>query len=139
MPAMPKFHPTVEAIENLKLEDVPTLLRDRYAPRKQQAVAARTLFRQLGLKGISVTVPVYSMACSVHVRIPKVPTNSEMHQEWEQLWLQGKQGESVMAKVREREHKAELKLMEILNRAFPNHVDRSDAQSDHFDYRWSIN
>ena len=33
---------------------------------------------------------------------------------------------------------ARAKLEKILARAFPNHEDRSDTQSDYFDYCWSF-
>lgn len=81
---------------------------DRYIPRKEQARLARRLFRDLELKGISVTTPSYSMAQAVDVRLPH------------------------------RSGVMERKVRAILSKAFPNHDDRSDSRTDHFDYCWSI-
>lgn len=37
-----------------------------------------------------------------------------------------------------RQHEAQDLARAILGRAFPNHDDRSDSQSDSFDYCWSF-
>lgn len=62
-------------------------------PRKEVAAYIRTLFRSLGLKGISVTTPTYGYASDIHVVFPA-----------ERLDSAG----------------ISLKLQEIINSAFPD-------------------
>jgi len=132
-----------EAIQAVDLEKVPVMSTDRLIPRKQQAALARSLLKRLGIKGISVTAPRYSMAQAVHVELPAVETTPEMfflnginyqHHSYYSI------PDDVPAKIAIREHyQASEKLGVILLRAFPKHDNRSDYQSDYFDYCWSIN
>lgn len=112
-----------EALRQVDLDAVPVSSGDRRIPRKQQAKMARALFSRLKLKGISITAPSYSMASSVHVNLP---------QRFDAIDLQG----TDVCRVANRE--ALRKVEEILSRAFPNHDDRSDTQTDYFDFCWSI-
>ncbi len=116
------------ALNSVSLLAVPVLSLERSAPRKEQAKAARQLFKQLGVPYISVTTPVYSMAQSVDVQFPRrgdMPLNES--------------GTFVNTSLEFAANQAARdKVGQILNRAFPNHHDRSEHQSDHFDYRWSI-
>ena len=127
------LHPTLLAIEAVDLNAVPVFLLDRSARRKVRAASARALFKQLGLKHISVTAPDYSMAQAVHVRLPRVKDVPALQAEWEQHST-----EESRALLRRREYAAEQKVEAILARAFPNHLDRSDIMCDHFDYCWSV-
>lgn len=102
-----------DAIVAVDVTRIPVMSADRTIPRKEQAALARKLFKQLGLRGISVTAPNYSMAQSVDVRLPETGD-------------------------RERDMSIEEQVREILAIAFPNHDNRSDSQSDHYDYKWSI-
>jgi hypothetical protein len=43
----------------------------RKESRKAWAAGIRTLFKQIGLKGISVTAPRYSMAQAIDIRLPR--------------------------------------------------------------------
>jgi hypothetical protein len=103
-----------------------TLARD--CPRKDLAAAARKLFKLLGLKGISVTAPNYSMAQSVDVRLP-----SREDYRFDKCGMVV-EGDAARAANNAAHEKVEL----ILYTAFPSHRDRSDTQQDHFDYRWSV-
>ena len=129
------IHPTLLLIETANLDAVPVFLLDRSATRKVQAAAARALFKQLGLKGISVTAPNYSMASMVHVNLPRTEASKEMIAEWNASEFQS---ETAYGRLRSREHEAHRKLGQILAKAFPNHLDRSDVMSDYFDSCWSI-
>jgi hypothetical protein len=60
-----------EALTKVSLLAVPVLSLERSTPRKEQAKAARGLFKQLCLPHISVTTPNYSMAQSVEVQFPR--------------------------------------------------------------------
>lgn len=112
------LHTQIAVVDVSKL---PVLTRDRHIPRKEQAKLARQLFKSLGLKGISVTTPNYSMASTVHVSLPRLP------------WGEPGGADAIA------NHEAREKVAGILLAAFPNHNDRSDTQSDYFDYCWSFN
>lgn len=101
----------------------------RHAPRTEQAKAARDLFKRLGLPFISVTAPSYSMASSVDVRLP---------QRSDYLDRDPDSCVSRDDEARQANCAAFDTIGDILAMAFPNHGDRSDSQSDHFDYKWSI-
>lgn len=115
---------TYAAIEAVDLAAVPVVCTVRSTPRKEQAALARGLLKKLGVKGVSVTTPSYSMASVVEVRLP-------------QFGREGMTDAEVAAEYEEH-RAAERKLSHILAVAFPNHDDRSDYQTDYFDYRWSI-
>lgn len=118
------------AIDAVDLSAVPVVCTDRGIRRKEQAALARKLFKQLGITGLSVTAPNYSMAHSVEVKIPK-------RDDYMMLSLDGGidflNDPTALANRRISE-----KVEAILGRAFPCHDDRSDSQSDYFDYKWSI-
>jgi hypothetical protein len=101
---------------------------ERSCPRKELAAAARKLFKSLGLKGISVTAPNYSMAQSVDVSLPK---REDYVFDQFRMVIEGDEARAA-------NNAAHDKIALILYTAFPSHRDRSDTQSDHFDYRWSI-
>jgi hypothetical protein len=108
--------------------DVPVMSRERMIPRKEQAALARQLFKSMGLRGISVTTPNYSMASTVRVRLPK-RDDYELNE-----WGTVKEGDPVMRANSE----AGRRVESILLAAFPRHDDRSDTMSDYFDYCWSV-
>ena len=135
---VPDFHPTLLAIESLELDDVQPFLLPRSTPRKMQAVAARSLFKQLGLKDISVTTPTWSMASSVIVRLPRMPWTQEIQDEWTDAFQGGHQEGTTLGQLRSRGHRIDQKLQAILDKAFPQHVDRSNPIEDRFDSCWSI-
>lgn len=117
-------------LDQIKLEDIPVMSSDRHIARKDQAALARKLFRSLTLKGLSVTSPSYSMASSVHIKLPA----REDYQRDEH----GQRVDRETDPASIANHTARTKLEAILNKAFPNHNDRSDTQSDYFDFCWSI-
>lgn len=131
----------MDAIFNINLDRVPVMTTDRHMPRKEQARLARELFKRLGIKGVSVTAPNYSMAHSVDVRVPSQIDPSEFVYNGTNYagWPFSEMPDEVPAKVRAQSHwNARKKIEAILARAFPNHDDRSDSQADYFDFKWSI-
>ena len=117
------FQARVAAVD---LDKVSLVSTDRHIDRKQQAKLTRGIFKDLGLKGISVTTPMYSMACSVQVSYP---------QRGDYLI----DGDSRMCKAHAANRVVYDKIMDVLLKAFPNSDNRSDSMTDYFDYRWSIN
>ncbi len=116
------------ALSKVDLSDISILNNERHISRKEQALLARQLFASLGLKGISVTAPNYSMAQSVDVRLPK---REDYAMTDSGFVVDGDVAASA-------NNEATAKVRQILNAAFPSHDDRSDSQTDYFDYCWSL-
>jgi hypothetical protein len=112
----------------VKLESIAPHNLDRCAPRKQQAVLARQLFKILGLKGVRVTTPRYSMASCVDVRIPR---RNDYDLDQHGMAIAGCEAWTANTAACE-------KMTALLDRAFPHHTDRSDYRSDYFDSCWSV-
>jgi len=121
-----EFH---AAIRDIDLATVPVMTTDRRLPRKEQAKLTRQLFRRLGLRGISVTCPNYSMAHSVEVRLLKREDYTR-DASGEIEWMTDPAAVANGA--------ARRRVMDILGRAFPEHGDRSDMMTDYFDFCWSV-
>lgn len=136
--------PVIEAIEALDLDTVTPRLFSRSTSRILRAAAARGLFKTLGLKGISVTAPSYSMAQAVHVRLPWLTGEARerydaLEPEFNALWPHDDAREAhPIGQFHKRMYAAEKKTNALLDHAFPTCGDRSDFSSDHFDYCWSV-
>jgi hypothetical protein len=103
----------------------------RHESRKERAKAVRALFKSMGLKGISVTAPNYSMAQSIDICIPRDSyCDNPIHQD-------PSKNNSDCTEC-SRVWKAKQRLEPIILAAFPDLDNRSDSQSDHFDYCLSI-
>jgi len=122
------FHAALFAVN---IDKVPVMATDRCIPRKEQAALARKLLSKLGIKGVSITAPNYSMAQSVNVQMPRRTDYLDDRLLMADLLLR--------CPARTANTEARSKLLQILGAAFPNHDDRSDSQSDYFDYCWSVN
>ncbi len=120
----------------VNMADVPNLGLDRHIPRKDQAKAARELFKRLGIKGVSFTTPMYSMASSVDVRVPDDDTDP--HELDKQPHDYRAETHDPRCAACDRRSARRAKVEAILDAAFPNHRDRSDLQSDYHDSRWSV-
>lgn len=119
------FHTALAYVSRDSIEVIST---DRHLPRKKLAALARGLFLQLGIKEyISVTAPNYSMASSVHVKLPRRRDNVGVDGFYDMT------AEGSLANQAARD-----KVEQILLKAFPNSDDRSDTQTDYFDFKWSI-
>lgn len=119
-----------ERLARIDITDIPVITMDRQISRKQQAVLARELFRRLGLKGVSVTAPNYSMAQTVNVDPPRRRDHI--------LDDHGMIKDYATDSAAQANEAARTRLGAILLAAFPQHDNRSDAQSDDFDSKWSI-
>lgn len=125
---------------------VPVMSRDRSLRRKDQAALTRKLFRELGLSGISVTAPSYSMAHSVDVKLPRFHGHQRDKWPHDHAACCGLGGHPPAAEHDEADRcpacrddaALSLAVEEVLARAFPNHDDRSESQSDYFDFKWSM-
>jgi len=134
---------TLEQIMAVNLERVPVMCTDRHISRKTQANLARDLFKALGIKGVSVTCPRYSMAQSVDVDIAKneaIPLDAFILDgaDYRNECFSDMPDDVPAKRIQQSKNNARAKVEAILALAFPNHDDRSDTQSDHFDYCWSI-
>lgn len=129
---------TFAQVAAVNLDAVPVMSTNRSLPRKEQAALARQLFKQLGIKGVSVTTPNYSMAQSVDVSLPHEPRPDMTGYEQYENFCYSDMPNDVPVKAAElRRSAARDRLCHILTLAFPMHDDRSDTQSDYFDYCWS--
>jgi hypothetical protein len=130
-PLTADHHKAVELhakLATVDISSVPVISLDRHQPRKEQAALCRGLFKTLGLKGMSVTAPNYSMAQGVDVHLPS--------REDYVFTVTGFVQENDPAQKANGE--AQERVRAILLAAFPRHDDRSDTQSDHFDFRWLV-
>jgi hypothetical protein len=118
-------------LAEIDLTTIAVLTTDRHCARKESAKLARQLFSSLKIKGVSVRTPNYSMAMSVDIRMPK---RSDYVLDAGGMIADAPSDPACIAN-----REAEEKLEAILAVAFPNHDNRSDTQTDHFDYKWSVN
>ena len=121
---------THRQIETVDLATVPIMTKDRGIPRKEQAKLARELFRQLRIKGLSVTTPRYSMATCVHVGVPlefSPPSDYVLNNvNYEASSYSDIPAELPVRRKMDARGMATKKVKAILAAAFPNHDDRSD-------------
>lgn len=106
----------------------------RREPRKVIAAEVRKLLKELGIKGISVTAPNYSMAQSIDITFPPIEhpgRDLAVASDW-------RDHEHLSCPVCERSHQAKARLEEIILAAFPDLDNRSDSLIDHYDYKFSI-
>jgi len=134
---------TLEQIMAVNLDRVPVVCRERYIPRKEQAKLCRELLKRLGVKGVSVTAPNYSMAQSVDVDIDKngmIQLDAFIFNgvDYRDQCFSDMPEDVPAKRINQSKYNARIKLEAILALAFPNHDDRSDTQSDYFDYKWSV-
>lgn len=111
----------------------------RKLSRKEWAVAVRKLLKDLGLKGISVTTPSYSMAQTIHVTLPDlgIGNDDEAHNRLhDELWKA--QRPTVDCPHCAQRWNARNRIEAIILAAFPDLENRSNTQYDHFDYCLSI-
>lgn len=117
-------------VRNVNPLAVPQTQLPRSTDRKVLAQSAREVFRQLGLKGISVTVPRHAGAQSVDIRYPARDDYFVRHEDG----MIDFPNDPVA-----RSNARTAKTVEaILDVAFPHHKDRSKSIEDYYDYRWSV-
>jgi hypothetical protein len=104
----------------------------RREERKVIAAAVRKLFREMGLKGMSVTAPNYSMAQAIDIKTPRNDPEPLVYDDEE--FMYGKHHPAY----REARNAVLAKVEAIVLAAYPDLDNRSDYHSDHYDYRLSI-
>ncbi len=127
----------LKSIDPAELAPYPNQVR--HESLKIIAGAIRTLFRHLGIPGLSVTAPRYSMAQAVQV-------SAEFDLEHDYTRWPHQHGECCKEGHTEETRcpscaklaLAQEKLTKIILTVYPDLDDRSDSQSDYFDYRFSI-
>lgn len=124
------FYRVVEATPTPASKGVPM----RHQTRKEIARAIRALFKEVGIKGVSVTAPSYALAQAVHIRMPRP-----------KVYHDCTAGRMALGPERQRDcefcrlHWAADKGIErIILGAYPDLDNRSDAMIDWFDYKLSI-
>ncbi len=130
------YNDTLKQIESAPIPEFRG--RIRQWPRKEWAAEIRCLLKSLHIKGVSVTTPNYSMASSVDIRLPNYPNeDADSHMALhEQLWRAGKNGTECPDCARR--WQAKEKVKSIILAAFPDLDDRSDTQSDYFDFCFTV-
>lgn len=117
---------TESATHQILSAKTPTSHSDiRYESRKYIAGAIRGLLKGLGIKGISVTAPVYSMAQAIDIRVPDTCEHDSMEAR-------------RACPVCQNRNLAVRRIEELILAAYPDLDDRSDSMSDHYDYKLSI-
>ncbi len=124
----------------------------RQAGRKDQSWQIKNLLKSLGLGWVSVTAPNYSMAHTVRIRYTQHEAwdGSEHLAEHKRLDAEDAaeyartghfchRGYNTTCKHCKQAREAHLRLEAIILAAYPDLGDRSDHQSDYFDYCLSIN
>lgn len=129
----PTYERSISSIESAPLNSSPVVGMLRHEERKDIAANIRKLFKRLGIVGVSVTVPRYSMAQSVDLSLPKSP--DEIHPGHEHDW---REHEFATCPACQRSQRAQQHLEEVILSYFPDLNDRSDSMTDYFDYRLSI-
>lgn len=110
----------------------------RRKSRKEWAQAVRSLLKEVGIKGVSVTAPNYSMASSIDIILPRY--DYERHQCYitkNDPTIEYRTA-VAMCKQCQRKQAASKRLNEIILLAFPDLNDRSEYQSDYFDFCFTI-
>jgi hypothetical protein len=102
----------------------------RRESRKVIAAEVRSLLRSMGLKGISVTAPNYSMAQAIDIKTPR--NEPEPIVKDEDGW------DAHHPDYRAACNAASAKIEAIILAAFPDLDNRSDSMTDYYDYRLSI-
>jgi hypothetical protein len=119
--------PLLYAILRADLPSVrnPDLRKER---RTVWAKAIRRLLADLGIKGVSITTPHYSMAHSIDVKLPAGTPHDRGAADHEYR-------DCPMCQERNR---AQDRITQIILAAFPDLDDRSDSMTDYFDFCLSV-
>lgn len=95
--------------------------------RKERAAKVRELFKSLGIKGVSVTAPSYSMAQAIHIRVPYLG-------EHDHISAYNDYPTRQRCPHCKKRTDAEHHLEKIILAAYPDLEDRNDVMTDYFDY-----
>ena len=101
----------------------------RREARKEIAKRIRKLLKDLGIKGVSVTAPNYSMAQSVDVQLPSAEGIAHNHH------ISGRIDDCAICAIK---REAQEGIEKVILAAYPDLDNRSDYSTDYFDYKLSI-
>ena len=122
-----KYEESLASIDAVDTSNISPMLPPlRHEPRKAIAAHVRNLLKSVGVKHVSVTTPNYSMAQSI-----KISLLHDSHEHTPDIDC------SNCPRCVRRWTKV-VKIGCIILAAHPELNDRSDSQTDHFDYRLSI-
>lgn len=116
-----------EALKYVNELRIPVVTREKVTL-KERANLARGLFKQLGLKHISVRKATGVWCLWVEIGLPRMNHDAAMT---DNRHMQTCTGCIYQAKTR-------LALEEILQRAFPKEIDLSDDMTDYFRPAWTF-
>jgi hypothetical protein len=102
--------------------------RLRHEGRKVWAAQVRKLFKTLGLKGISVTTPSYSMASTIEIRLPEAAEHD----------YAAADHDFPACPICLQRHYAAEHVERIILAAFPDLDNRSEHGTDYYDYCLSL-
>jgi hypothetical protein len=120
--------PGEDTVRSIEQAEIPAVIGNiRRESRTDIAKALRALFKRLGISGVSVTAPSYSMASVVDVDFTRPEHANCSANDW------GRNCDGC-----ERVREAERKLSRIVLAAYPDMDDRSDSMTDYFDRRFSV-
>jgi hypothetical protein len=110
--------------------------------RKEQSAKVRAAFKALGLTGISVTTPNYSMASSIQISLPRTDweTHEPIHTPLEAIERQKDEynGMVQVCPVCKESWMAHVAIERIILAMFPDMDNRSDSQTDYSDFAFTI-
>lgn len=109
----------LEALKFVNELRIPVMSRDTSISLVERGRLTRKLFKDLGLKGITARKLTGRNLYAVMIGLPN--------------WLDGN-GKNM----REYQQKVSLAIEEILMRAFPREIDKSDPSTDYIDSPWWI-
>jgi hypothetical protein len=99
--------------------------------RKERAAKVRKLFKSLGIKGVSVTAPSYSMAQAIHIRLPYDSYHEHAtHYTFDEAQQRMVSNCPICAK----KNAADRHLEAIILAAYPDLEDRNDPMTDYYNY-----
>lgn len=119
----------VRTIEAAQVPAAPLRTDARRMTQTERSAALRALLKSLGVKGVSVTSARGSMCYWSHIRFDGVPHPPVAN------WCEHN---SRVCDVCQRNNAAERKVHRIVLAAYPDLDDRSDSQTDHFDFVYTV-
>lgn len=105
--------------------------------RKAWAAAVRAMLRNLGIKAVSVTAPSYSQAHSIDIRLPRYAEAA--HTCFDSYTTKYAPIDERHCRACTLQSQAQSKMHAIMHVGFPQLDNRSDSQTDYFDFCWTVN
>lgn len=126
---------TIQAILDAEPSRVVYTHIQRYDPRTETAKQVRRTLRAMGIRGVRVTTPRYSMAQGLDIAFAGDDHTPDACGQWDSVYREHDRDCPRFW----RWHLADQRIEALLIRAFPNLDNRSDSQTDYFDAYFHIN